>query len=458
MKAVEAFLTENSDRFVEELKSFLRIPSVSAVSAHVGDVRKAAEWVRDQLNSAGVKAELVDTQGHPIVYGEWLQAAGAPTVLVYGHYDVQPPDPLAEWKTPPFEPDVRDGLIFARGATDDKGQMLTHIKSVEAWLKTVKSLPVNVKFVIEGEEEVGSDNLDRFLEARKSQLKCDVAVVSDTSQYAPGIPAITYGLRGIVACEVTLHGPRQDLHSGIFGGSIANPCNALAKLLGQLHDEQGRVQVPGFYDEVKELLPEERKQFAALPFDESEFLKGLGAPAVFGEAGYSTLERRWARPTCDINGLTGGYQGEGPKTIVPSKASAKITCRLVPDQKNEAIIAALEKFLRDRCPPTVRLEFKTYHGCPATVCDIHSPYMQAAREAVRIGFGQEPVLIREGGSIPVVGTFKSTLGVDTLLLGWGQNTDNLHGPNEHFSLDAFQRGIHASAALWEQLAAKPKSA
>jgi acetylornithine deacetylase/succinyl-diaminopimelate desuccinylase-like protein len=452
MKAVDEFLTQHSARFLEELKTFLRIPSVSAVSAHQPDVRRAAEWVRDQLFSAGVKAELVETKGNPIVYGEWLNAPGAPTALVYGHYDVQPPDPLDEWKTPPFEPEVRDGKIYARGATDDKGQMFTHIKSVEAWLKSEKKLPINLKFVIEGEEEVGSDNLDRFLEERKQQLKCDVAVVSDTSQYAPGIPAITYGLRGIVACEVTLHGPKQDLHSGVFGGSVANPCNVLAKLLGKLHDDEGRIQVPGFYDDVIELSPEERKQWAALPFNEAEYLRELGSPAVFGEAGFSTLERRWARPTCDVNGLTGGYQGEGPKTIVPARASAKITCRLVPAQKNEKIIAALEKFLRDQCPPTVRFEFKTYHGCPATVCDIHSPFMTAAKAAVKQGFGAEPVLMREGGSIPVVGTFKAVLGVDTLLLGWGQNTDNLHSPNEHFSVDDFQRGIRASAALWAELA------
>src|SRR5436190_15642879 len=245
MKAVEDFLTQHSARFLDELKSFLKIPSVSAVSAHQPDVRRAAEWVRDQLSSAGVKAELVETKGNPIVYGEWLNAPGAPTALVYGHYDVQPPDPLNEWKTPPFEPEVRDGKIYARGATDDKGQMFTHIKSVEAWLKSEKKLPINVKFVIEGEEEVGSDNLDRFLEERKQQLKCDVAVVSDTSQYAPGIPAITYGLRGIVACEVKLHGPKQDLHSGVFGGSVANPCNVLAKLIGKLHDDPGRIQAPG---------------------------------------------------------------------------------------------------------------------------------------------------------------------------------------------------------------------
>lgn len=451
MQKVDQFLTENSDRFVEELKSFLRIPSVSAVSAHKGDVRKAAEWVRDQLRGAGVTADLVETAGHPIVYGEWLKAKGAPTALVYGHYDVQPPDPLNEWKTPPFEPEIRDGQIFARGATDDKGQMLTHVKSAEAWLKATGSLPVNLKFVIEGEEEVGSNNLDLFLEARREQLKCDVAVISDTSQYGPGIPAITYGLRGIVACEVVVHGPRQDVHSGIFGGSIANPCNVLARLISQLHDDQGRVQVPGFYDDVQELTAEERKNFAALPFDETAFLKELGSPAATGEAGYSSLERRWARPTCDVNGLTGGYQGEGPKTIIPAKASAKITCRLVPNQNNERIVAAVEKFFKDRCPPTVRLEFKTYHGAPASVCDIHSPWMKAAQAAIEKGFGKAPVLIREGGSIPVVGSFKSVLGVDTLLLGWGQNTDNLHGPNERFSLDAFQRGIRSSAALWQAM-------
>ncbi|MBX3442822.1 MAG: dipeptidase [Planctomyces sp.] len=452
MPIVERYLADRAPRFVDELKEFLRIPSVSAISAHRADVRRAAEWVRDQLESAGLKTELVETEGHPIVYAEWMHAPGAPTALVYGHYDVQPPDPLNEWQTPPFEPDVRDGHVFARGATDDKGQMLTHVKSVEAWLKAHGSLPVNVRFVIEGEEEVGSNNLDRFLAERREQLACDVAVVSDTSQYAPGIPAITYGLRGIVAVEVTLHGPRQDLHSGIFGGSIANPCNVLARLIGELHDAEGRVQIPGFYDDVQPLTAEERRGFAALPFSEESFLKDLGASAVAGEQGFSTLERRWARPTCDVNGLTGGYQGEGPKTIIPAKASAKITCRLVPDQDNDRIVAGIEQFFRDRCPQSVRLEFKSYHGCPATVCDVHSPWMKAAQRAIEVGFGKKPVLIREGGSIPVVGTFKEVLGIDTLLLGWGQNTDNLHSPNERFSLDAFQRGIHASAALWQELA------
>ncbi|MBT4867148.1 MAG: M20/M25/M40 family metallo-hydrolase, partial [Planctomycetaceae bacterium] len=292
MQQVEHFLDANADRFVDELTEFLRIPSVSADPAYAGDVRKAAEFTRDRLVDAGLTAELIETDGHPIVYGEWLQAADAPTAMVYGHYDVQPADPIDQWISPPFEPTVRDGRIYARGATDDKGQMFTHVKSVEAWLKSVGKLPVNVKFVIEGEEEVGSGNLDVFLANNKEKVACDIAVVSDTSQYAPSMPAITYGLRGILACEVTLNGPSQDLHSGMFGGSVANPANALARLMATLHDEQGRVQIPGFYDGVVPLSEEERKRLANLPFDEASYLKGLGVSATFGEEGYTTLERR----------------------------------------------------------------------------------------------------------------------------------------------------------------------
>ncbi len=450
---VAAYLIEHRDRYVEELKSLLRIPSVSADSRHRGDVRQAAEFVHDQLLVAGCTAEIVETAGHPIIYGEWTHAPGAPTVLVYGHYDVQPPDPLDQWVTPPFEPTVREGHIYARGATDDKGQMYTHIKSVEAWLQTVGQLPVNVKFVIEGEEEVGSDNLDRFLRAEQARCRCDVAVVSDTAQYGPGIPAITYGLRGIVACEVLLTGPAQDLHSGVFGGAIANPVNVLARLIASLHRPDGKIQVPGFYDAVIPLTAQERSNFAALPFSESEFAKSVGVSGTSGEVGFTTLERRWARPTCDVNGITGGYQGEGPKTIIPARASAKITCRLVPNQQPQSILHDLEAYLRAQLPPGIALEFKAQHGCPAALCDLNSPYMAAASRAVATGFGKEPVLMREGGTIPVVGSFKEILGVDTLLLGWGQNTDNLHSPNERFSLEAFHQGIHASAALWQELAA-----
>ena len=445
-------LSKHESRFVQDLEAFLRIPSVSADSEFRDDVRRAAEFVQQQLQNAGCDSRLVETAGFPIVYGEWMGAEGAPTVLVYGHYDVQPPDPLDEWTSPPFEPTIRDDHIYARGATDDKGQMLTHIKSVEAWMRSVGSLPVNVKFVIEGEEEVGSNNLDLFLEENRELCACDVAVISDTAQYGPGMPAITYGLRGILACEVTLHGPRQDLHSGVFGGAIANPVNALARLVARLHDDEGRVTIPGFYDEVADLTDEEREAFAALPFDESAFLGELGVDAPWGEPGYTTLERRWARPTCDINGIFGGYTGEGPKTIVPARATAKISCRLVPHQDADALTRRLEEYLRELCPPGLRLELHTWHGCPGVVCDLNSPYMAAARTAIEKGFGTAPVMIREGGSIPVVSTFKQVLGVDTLLLGWGQNTDNLHGPNERFSLTDFQRGIRASAELWDALA------
>ncbi len=452
LAAVQEYLTTHRDRFLEELQSLLRIPSVSADPAFLPAMRQAAEYVQRQFADMGLTAEIVPTAGHPIVYAEWLKKPGAPTVLIYGHYDVQPPDPLDLWTTPPFEPTIRDGKIYARGATDDKGQFFTHVKGVEAWLKSTGELPVNVKFVIEGEEEVGGANLDRFLEERKAQLKCDVAVVSDTSQYGPGIPAITYGLRGIIACEITLTGPKKDLHSGIFGGSVANPINMLCALIAQLHDDDGRVQIPGFYDAVLPLTDAERKQFAALPFDEAAYLRELGASAPKGEAGFSTLERRWARPTCDVNGIFGGYTGVGPKTIVPSKATAKITCRLVPHQEPAKMMQALEAFLRERCPAGVSLSFTDSHGCPAFVFDPTSPYIAAAKRAICAGFGAEPVLIREGGSIPVVSNFRQVLGVDTLLLGWGQNTDNLHSPDEHFTVDDFHRGIASSAALWQEIA------
>ncbi|MDA1017772.1 MAG: dipeptidase [Planctomycetota bacterium] len=452
MDQVEQYLAENAEQFVEDLKSLLRIQSVSADSAFAAEMTKAAEFVRDQLLTAGLSAEIIPTAGHSIVYGEWLGAADAPTALIYGHYDVQPPDPLDEWDSQPFEPDIRNGRIYARGATDDKGQMLTHVKSVQAWMKTHGRLPVNVKFVIEGEEEVGSDNLDKFLAANQDKLKADIAVVSDTSQYAPDIPAITYGLKGIVACEITLRGPNQDLHSGMFGGSVANPANALAALLGGLIDADGRITVSEFYDDVVDLTEQERAAFAALPFSETAFKNSLGVADVFGESGFSTIERRWARPTCDVNGMISGYTGEGPKTIIPSWASAKISCRLVPDQNPRKVVQALEDHLRAHLRPGLAMEFKTYHGADPLVIDTESAFMNSARNAIEKSFGVAPVMIREGGSIPVVASFKRILGVDTLLLGWGQNTDNLHSPNEHFSLKDYQRGIRASAHLWNELA------
>ncbi|HET6328383.1 MAG TPA: dipeptidase [Planctomycetaceae bacterium] len=454
IEPVDRFLDQNGARFVEELKEFLRIPSVSANPAHKPDMERAAEFVRSQLEQAGASAQIIKTPGYPIVFGETEGSDNGLTALVYGHYDVQPPDPLDEWKSPPFEPTVRDGYVYARGATDDKGQLFTHIKALEAWNKTVGRPPINVKFVIEGEEEVGSNNLDNFLSDHKDLVKCDVAVISDTSQYAPGVPAITYGLRGILACEVVLQGPNRDLHSGIFGGSVANPCNMLARLVAKLHDDKQRVQIPGFYDDVLPLTAKEKQEFAKLPFDEAAFLADLGAPAACGEEGFTTIERRWARPTCDVNGMFGGYSGPGPKTIVPARATAKITCRLVPNQQPEKLLAAIQKFFVANCPPGVRLEFKSQHGATGIVMDAQSPYMQAARKAVADAFGAQPVMIREGGSIPVVTTFRDVLGVDTLLLGWGLNSDNLHSPNERFTLADFHRGTRASAHLWSELAEK----
>lgn len=444
-------VTESREQALDELFQFLRIPSVSADSAFQEDMQRCSEFVREAMQRAGLISEIIPTDGFPIVYGERIEGDDCPTILIYGHYDVQPPDPLGEWTSPAFEPQIRDGKIFARGSTDDKGQLFTHIKSIEAWVNTAGHLPVNVKFLVEGEEEVGSDNLDRFLEENQDRLRADVAVISDTSQYGDGIPAITYGLRGIVAAEVHLQGPSKDLHSGIFGGSLANPANAIAMLCGGLVDACGTVQIPGFYDDIEEVTAEEREQFAALPFSAEDFLNETGSGALWGEEGWSTVERRWIRPTCDINGLVSGYTGEGPKTIVPAWAKAKITCRLVPGQQPDVILDSLEQFLHDQCPAGLTLSFSRFHGCPAFVFDPTSRWITAAADAVASAFGNPPVFIREGGSIPVVMSFKQILGVDTLLLGWGRNSDNLHSPDEHFHVADFHNGTMASALLWDAL-------
>lgn len=456
--SVEEYLNQHKDRHLNLLLDLLRIPSVSADSSHRQDMRKAADFVRSAMEKAGLTAQLHETAGFPIVTGCWREAgADAPTVLIYGHYDVQPPDPLNEWTSPPFAPEIRDGKIYARGATDDKGQMLTHLIAIEAWLKTTGSLPVNVIMVVEGEEEVGSNNLDLFLESKREEYACDIAVISDTSMYAQDMPAITYGLRGILACEVLLTGPNRDLHSGVFGGAVTNPINALVKMLASLHDEHGRVTVPGFYEAVVSLTDEERGQFAALPFSQEEFERDLQVKGTTGEYGFSTPERRWARPTLDLNGIKGGYQGEGPKTIVPSKASAKITCRLVPNQNPQQLTAALRQHLEAVCPPGVRMEFKDFHGCSGLVFNTSGPYFQAATSAIEKAFGRAPVFIREGGSIPVVASLKHIFNVETLLLGWGLNSDNLHSPNEHFHQRNFERGTLASAHLFSELAAMKTS-
>ncbi len=452
MQDILQYLEERRSQCEEDLCALLRIPSVSAVSSHADDVRTAAGWLVDYLARRGLDVELHETAGHPIVQAQTPEVAGAARVLVYGHYDVQPPDPLDQWISPPFEPTRRNGNLYARGATDDKGQMLTHVMSTAAWLACRGELPIQVKFLIEGEEEVGSAHLEEFVRERADSLACDVVVISDTAQFARGQPAITYGLRGIAYYELTLRGPTQDLHSGSFGGAVTNPATALAQLLASIVDDQGRVQVPGFYDDVVPLAESERNQLAALPFDEAAFQRAIGVDGTSGEAGYSNLERRWCRPSYDVCGIASGYQGEGAKTIIPAAATGKFSFRLVPQQDPRKIAAALDRYLAERCPPGLKMELNGFHGAPGVVVPLESPYMSAAAQAIEHGFGTAPVYIREGGSIPVVSSFYEVLGVDTLLLGWGLSDDNTHSPNEKFSLADFHRGIRASAHLWNELA------
>lgn len=450
---VDAYLDGHRAEFEDQLKALLRIPSVSAQPGHNADTLRAAEFVRDDLRRMGVEADLVTfPQGHPIVYGERLDAPGKPTLLVYGHYDVQPAEPLGPWDSDPFEPVERNGNLYARGATDDKGQMFTHLKAAEAWLKTAGKLPVNVKFLIEGEEEVGGKNLEEYVASAAEKLACDYAVISDTSQFAPGVPAVTYGLKGLAYFELRIQGADRDLHSGTYGGAVQNPLNALCSVLASMKGSDGRIQIEGFYDKVRPLEDWERSEFAALPFSEEAFQRDLHVPALFGEEGYTTLERKGARPTFDINGLWGGYSGPGPKTVLPCQAGAKFSFRLVPDQDHREVGRLVRAHIQKHCPPGVTWELDEMHGAPAVVVQVKgSPGVEAAVKAVEAGFGRPPVFIREGGSIPVVGLLKTHLKVDTLLLGWGQNDDNLHGPNEKFSTADFHRGIKASAHLLAEL-------
>lgn len=460
MNQLQGYLTDNKQRFENDLCDWLRIASISTDSQYADDVRAAADWLADRFRSLELKTEIIETCGHPIVYAETPAVADAPVVLVYGHYDVQPPDPLELWTTPPFEPTVRDGKLFARGSTDDKGQMITHLFSTEAWLKTQGSLPVQVKFVIEGEEECGSSGFNEFIAGKydkdldlpaKEKLAADICVISDTSQFAPGQPAITYGLRGISYFELRLNGPNRDLHSGAFGGSVTNPANALNKMLAALINDQGQIQIPGFYDGVQETSQREREQYADLDFSDEAYMKELGVSGLTGEEGFSTLERRWTRPTFDVNGLWSGYQGEGAKTVLPAQAGAKFSFRLVPGQDLKNIAANLEALLKNHCPPGIEMELIDLHGAPGCVVPLDSPYMTAAAQAIESGFGIKPVFIRSGGSIPLVNSFSDYLGIDTLLLGWGQDDDNPHSPDEKFSLEDFHLGIASSANLWNEI-------
>lgn len=454
MKSIESYLEAESNRFESVFFEMLKIPSISADPEHKPDMLKMASTLNDYFKGLGLKSEIISTETHPLVYAETPPVEGAPTVLVYGHYDVQPPDPLNLWKTPPFEPTVRDGSVFARGATDDKGQFLTHVFGLEAWLKTKEKLPLQIKFLIEGEEEVGSHALETFLkeEPNRKKLACDCVVVSDTSMFGPGQPAITYGLRGVMAFELFLSGPSRDLHSGDFGGTLINPSIALIKMLSAMIDENGKIQVPDFYKDVKPISERERSQFAMLPFDETHFFNQIGLEGGTGEQGFTTLERRWARPAYDINGLTAGYQGEGSKTVIASEASAKFTYRLVPDQNPEEIKENTEKFLRSILPPGIKMRLEYAHGAAGMVVDLESKFVEAAAESLEKTFGRPPVYTRQGGSIPIVSQLSADLNADVLMIGFGLDDDNLHAPNEKFSLHCFHQGIQTSATLWNEIA------
>jgi acetylornithine deacetylase/succinyl-diaminopimelate desuccinylase-like protein len=461
MQPVLDYLKQNQSRFLSELCEFLRFPSVSAQSQHKDDLRACADWLMQHCLQIGLTAEVCPTDGHPIVLARTPPVkAGAngkhrPHFLVYGHYDVQPPEPLELWKSPPFEPRIEGRSLFARGSTDNKGQIFAHLKAAEAYLKTGTPLPCDLTFLIEGEEEVGGKNLVDFLKARRKELHCDAVVVSDTGMPDKKHPALTYGLRGIIAFEIVLHGPARDLHSGIFGGAIENPAIALARLLAQMHDKNGRVAVPHFYDEVANLSAYERNQFKRLPLKDRDLQKLLGVKTLFGEKGFTATEQRSARPTFEINGLTSGYQGEGSKTIVPAWARAKITCRLVPNQNPLNIRKVVTDYIKKICPPTMRLELEAGHGAEAYYVSPTGAHAQAALRALQAAFGREPVLLREGGSIPIVNEFKKILGSDTLLLGLGLPEDNAHSPNEKFDLDNFENGQRMSALLWQELNKTP---
>jgi acetylornithine deacetylase/succinyl-diaminopimelate desuccinylase-like protein len=449
-------IERDKDRYLEELKDFLRIPSVSADPAHQGDVRRAAEFVRDRLAEAGLAAELVRRgEGNPLVYAEWTGAPGKPTVLFYGHYDVQPPDPLDEWRHPPFEPTVEGERLVARGATDDKGQSFAHVKAVEAMLAERGSLPINVKFLVEGEEEVGGATIEAFVrEDAGRRLAADAVVVSDTAMYGPGEPSLIYGLKGLVYMEVRVQGPDRDLHSGSYGGAVRNPANALAWIISRLRDEEsGRVLVPGFYDDVRELAAWEREEFAALPFDEAEYARDLAVPATAGEEGFTTRERAWARPTLDVNGIWGGYQGDGAKTIIPARAGAKISMRLVPDQRQDDIARRFEEHVARVAPPGVTVEVLDLHHAPPTLIEAEGPMVEAAMAALEDEWGKRPVRVREGGSIPIVATFAEVLRVPVLLMGFGLDDDRLHSPNEKFEIPHFFGGIRTVARFLDRAAA-----
>lgn len=452
MKPVIAFIEANRDRFVGELTEYLTIPSISALPQHAADVRRCAEWTAQALGRAGLQnVRVIDTPGHPIVYGDWLHAPGAPTMLCYGHYDVQPVDPLSLWDSPPFEPSVRDGRIYARGATDDKGQLYIHLKAIEAHLTQRGRLPVNMKVIIEGEEEVGGAHLEEFVRGQARFLAADAVVNSDSAMFARGVPSITYALRGLAYFQLDVRSAASDLHSGSFGGAVANSAMVLAGILASLRDADGRVTIPGFYDEVRPLREDERLEFAKLPFDEQEFRESLGTPELSGERGYTTLERIWARPTLEVNGLLSGFTGEGGKTVIPAVAMAKVSMRLVPGQDPCRIGDLFEAHVARLAPKTVTVRVTRMQGGHPWMMSPDHPFLKAAGRAMELGFGKRPIFTREGGSNGIISVFQDVLGAPTVNFGIGLPDENAHAPNENLDLTNFHRGIVAAAHLYDEI-------
>jgi acetylornithine deacetylase/succinyl-diaminopimelate desuccinylase-like protein len=455
---VLAALESRESQSLASLKELLSIPSVSTKPEHKPDMQRCATWLADQLKRAGLDVKIMPTgggAGHPVVVAKNKHQSGRPTILFYGHYDVQPPEPLNEWKSAPFEPTVRKDAngfdaVFARGAVDDKGQVWAHCEAIIAW-QGQGGVPVNLTMLLEGEEEIGSDHLETFVRENKELLKADLCLISDTGLFERGVPAITYGLRGLVYEEVFLTGPSHDLHSGGYGGAVPNPANLLCELLASLHDKDLCVNIPGFYDDVEQLTPKERETWTKLPFDEKHFMQELALRSLCGEKGFTTIERLWARPTLDINGLTAGYQGHGAKTVIGAKASAKVSMRLVPHQDPRKIQELFRSALRERCPRNVKIEFTNHGLSPAAVVPIDNSATKLAAEALKVGFGKDPTFIRGGGSIPVVGLIKQTLSIDTILVGFGLPDDRVHSPNEKFDLDCFYAGQRTAAALYDRL-------
>ena len=454
MNSVVDFINVNRDRYIDELKEYLSIPSISALSDYAPDVIRCAKWTAEELKRVGLdNVRLVETEGYPVVCAEWLHAGAAPTIIFYGHYDVQPVDPLDKWDTPPFNATVRAGELYARGAADDKGQIFMHFKAIEACISQKGSLPVNIKLILEGEEEVGSENLDSFLKDHSSEYLGDVLVISDTPMFDRGVPSICYGLRGLTYCQVDLRGTTSDLHSGSFGGAVANPAFVLTQLLAQMKDRSGRIKIPGFYEDVRPLRDEERIEYARLPFSERRFREELGSPKLFGEKGFTTLERLWARPTFEVNGLCSGFMEDGAKTVIPAVAMAKVSMRLVPDQNPDLIGDLFEAYVKKIAPKTVDVAVKRMHTGKPWITDFDNPFVRAAGRAIERGFGRKPVFNREGGSIPVISSFQDRFGLPAVLFGIGLPDENAHAPNEKLDLDNFHRGVISVAALYEEIGA-----